>query len=1086
MYNIRIKSVPNKAKTGSQLDYSLVDRNTLFLKPNTPVDSDVKNTMGAVPREKANIEAEGGETVVGDINGDGFLEHQTIVGKRHTQGGVPLNVPEGSFIFSDTKKMIIKDPEILAMFGMKPSKKGYTPAEIAKKYNINDYIAILKDPAKDKYSKETAQIMLNSNLKKLGMLALVQESMKGFPDGVPAIAESVMGQMMGGGQESPEEETQEGPQPAQEEMQEQPQQRYGGTQLPKAQYGYSAYYPSSQNTSNYLNNPINNKAALPTVQPTVVTDKTSNGTQPVIEDTIQGYPLEDVHINTNTRQHKIPKIGDVYYLNNAPITISDIETSTNGDWLPNWLNDPSGIYFRTPEGKKAYLTFEEFQQMRKQGSGEKPQPLIKNGRTASSWWTADDNRQYNFGTRPFTQPAVKYDEKHSPINVGDVFDSSNGQFQVIDTQHTVPELNPLLNPNPYVGLGYHQQAIKVKNLQTGSIEEKKLSDLTEALDNGLILPLRVNGKNISDTTNSGNPDATSAGVKIQATTPSTSSASNVKPNDVINTHKNRQEGKVIVPVRSTVTNTNDIYNPSTGGFNIGKSKDTVFRDGGLTHMQQAGQVQGPGTSSYNPDTNTMDTYDASGKLLKSVPYSGTSYNVKNKDILAKAKASGYDVLRNKYGHKINYVPEQTQKTGFTYNPESGFYQNKQFPIGKEGLDETMNMWSNELSNYSGPSGTGKDAWKKDFLNQKGKSGTASEYLINSANNSSIAAGFGPQVDVTQKAWNVPGVKVFNLVNFKKTPTPVAEIPEVPAKKEDYIPAPIYPRTPAYDREGWSSGATLQVLNAMQPRIYRGDPIMMNHVGYVPDYNLLDYSQAVANLNSAGNALNEQAFNTMSGPQAFNASLATTGQVMDKGTGIQSQWNNANVGISNAAQNVGAGIINANNAQAQKDKYQYNTDRQVLQQQYANSLNNRSSNTLRAINIANAEEAATHGIKQWFPQGAGIDNWNRHVGWSGYGRDLFAYDPYQNVYGPTSATGKGSKGFAQGFDIESINNVANSVYTKAYNSALKSMDPDQAKDYAKSIALAAAKQQMNTNTPGYGTNTAANVYSAMFGQNEDNY
>jgi len=259
MYNIRLKSVPNKAKTGSQLDYSLVDRNTLFLKPNTPVDSDVKNTMGAVSRDKANIEAEGGETVVGDINNDGYLEHQTIVGKRHTQGGVPLNVPEGSFIFSDTKKMKIKDPEVLAIFGMKPSKDGYTPAEIAKKYNINDYIAILKDPAKDKYSKETAEIMLESNVKKLGMLALIQESMKGFPDGVPAIAESVIGQMQGQSaeeaQESPEEQSAEGPQREMTEG-EQPQQRFGG-QLTKAQFGKNndlnpntttTYFPTKQET----------------------------------------------------------------------------------------------------------------------------------------------------------------------------------------------------------------------------------------------------------------------------------------------------------------------------------------------------------------------------------------------------------------------------------------------------------------------------------------------------------------------------------------------------------------------------------------------------------------------------------------------------------------------------------------------------------------------------------------------------------------------------------------------------------------------------------------------------------------------
>lgn len=217
MYNIRIKSVPNKAKTGSQLDYSLVDRNTLFLKPSdTNTDSDVKNTIGAVPREMANIEAEGGETIVGDINNDGYLEHQTIVGKRHTKGGVPMNVPDGSFIFSDTRKLKIKDPNVLSMFGMNTKKGGYTPAEIAKKYQINDYIAIQRDPAKDVISKRTAALSLSNNLKKLGMLALVQESMKGFPDGVPAIAESVMAGLQEGNQQT--------------EMQ------YGGY-VPKAQVG---------------------------------------------------------------------------------------------------------------------------------------------------------------------------------------------------------------------------------------------------------------------------------------------------------------------------------------------------------------------------------------------------------------------------------------------------------------------------------------------------------------------------------------------------------------------------------------------------------------------------------------------------------------------------------------------------------------------------------------------------------------------------------------------------------------------------------------------------------------------------------
>jgi hypothetical protein len=35
-----------------------------------------------------------------------------IGGEKHSNGGTPLNVPEGTFVFSDTKKMRIKDPEI--------------------------------------------------------------------------------------------------------------------------------------------------------------------------------------------------------------------------------------------------------------------------------------------------------------------------------------------------------------------------------------------------------------------------------------------------------------------------------------------------------------------------------------------------------------------------------------------------------------------------------------------------------------------------------------------------------------------------------------------------------------------------------------------------------------------------------------------------------------------------------------------------------------------------------------------------------------------------------------------------------------
>lgn len=194
MQKIRIKKTP---KPGDQQDYSLVDRNVSFTGQGA-ANSNVKNTMGATTKEKANIEVEGGETVVGDVNKDGFLEHFSFVGKRHSNGGMPVNVPEGSFIFSDTKKLKIKDKEILeSIFGLKEKKGGYTPAEIAKKYQINQFVQDLKSEDTDPIQKRSAAEMLKKNTEKLGMLALVQESMKGFPDGIPAIAESVMAGLQG-------------------------------------------------------------------------------------------------------------------------------------------------------------------------------------------------------------------------------------------------------------------------------------------------------------------------------------------------------------------------------------------------------------------------------------------------------------------------------------------------------------------------------------------------------------------------------------------------------------------------------------------------------------------------------------------------------------------------------------------------------------------------------------------------------------------------------------------------------------------------------------------------------------------------
>ena len=213
---VRIKKLPH-ARTGYQVRGGLVndvpamggaDYNAYIGEPNMKVSK----TLTAVPREDANLEAEGGETVIGNIDGSNMPSFYDIKGPRHTNGGVPLNLPDDSFIFSDTKSMIIKDPSILKMFGVK-NNKSYTPAELSKKYDVNKYRVLLQDPNSDKITRKTAEMMIKNYTIKLGALALAQESKKGFPQGIPVIAKPYM-EAMGISEEDliPKEEAPEQPQ----------------------------------------------------------------------------------------------------------------------------------------------------------------------------------------------------------------------------------------------------------------------------------------------------------------------------------------------------------------------------------------------------------------------------------------------------------------------------------------------------------------------------------------------------------------------------------------------------------------------------------------------------------------------------------------------------------------------------------------------------------------------------------------------------------------------------------------------------------------------------------------------------------
>jgi len=175
--------------TGDQADYGLVTTpqdfygNTNF---NNDEDNSVRYSLSSVPREDANIEAEGGETVLTDLNNNNQFGLYDIKGPRHSQGGVPMYLPEQSFVFSDTNEMKFKKDE-LAEFGIE-SRKGVTPADISKRYQLNPYYGEINSQYADEISTRSAELMLKKNMYNLSKLAFGQELKKDFEEGVPLAA----------------------------------------------------------------------------------------------------------------------------------------------------------------------------------------------------------------------------------------------------------------------------------------------------------------------------------------------------------------------------------------------------------------------------------------------------------------------------------------------------------------------------------------------------------------------------------------------------------------------------------------------------------------------------------------------------------------------------------------------------------------------------------------------------------------------------------------------------------------------------------------------------------------------------------
>lgn len=147
---------------------------------NIPINTSIK----PIDREFAELEAEKGEYAFDSKKGT----LGKFLGNRHAQGGTPVRLPEGSFIFSDYNKITIKKPDV-ELFKF---KKGGTPAKIlGREIDVkhhNKMIGITDSYNHDTISKKSAELMLQKNFQKLGQIAFLQEEKKGFPEGIPGFA----------------------------------------------------------------------------------------------------------------------------------------------------------------------------------------------------------------------------------------------------------------------------------------------------------------------------------------------------------------------------------------------------------------------------------------------------------------------------------------------------------------------------------------------------------------------------------------------------------------------------------------------------------------------------------------------------------------------------------------------------------------------------------------------------------------------------------------------------------------------------------------------------------------------------------
>lgn len=147
---------------------------TIKMDDDDSSDGNINTSIKPISKNIANAEIEKGEIV---YTPDGKLLRAT--GKRHSNGGTPVFLEKGSFVFSDFNKLNI-NPLEKKLFNLKTGK-ATTPAKtLAKEIDLEHHNKMLTlASSNDKITANTANLMLGNYRDPLGKIAFLQESKKG-------------------------------------------------------------------------------------------------------------------------------------------------------------------------------------------------------------------------------------------------------------------------------------------------------------------------------------------------------------------------------------------------------------------------------------------------------------------------------------------------------------------------------------------------------------------------------------------------------------------------------------------------------------------------------------------------------------------------------------------------------------------------------------------------------------------------------------------------------------------------------------------------------------------------------------------